>query len=104
MLRQRHVLRELIPRKKPDCRAAGLEERNSLAGDAKFSRETKRFVKGDTGAHVADAERDHGKPRDGCGHFLIHSGFPFGSKTGSTVVRCASAARNGRWSVSNAAC
>jgi len=35
----------LIPREKPDCRAAGLEERNSLAGGAKFSRETKRFVK-----------------------------------------------------------
>src|SRR3981189_3931626 len=45
MLRQRHVLRELIPREKPDCPAAGLEEPKSLAGSAKLSRKTKRFVK-----------------------------------------------------------
>jgi hypothetical protein len=74
VFRKRDVLRELMPRKKPDCRAAGLEERDGLAGCAKFSRKTQRLVKRDTGAHVADAERDHGEARNRRRRFLIHAG------------------------------
>jgi hypothetical protein len=41
----------------------------------KFPREAERFVKRDAGAHVADAERDHGQSRDRRRRFLIHGTF-----------------------------
>src|SRR5438552_217943 len=72
MVGKRGVLRELLPREQPDHRSAGVEEGNRLAGGAKFSRKAERFIKGNAGAHIANAERDDGKAR-GWWRFASHA-------------------------------
>ena len=68
----RDVLRKLIPWKQPDHRAAGLEEGNDLSGCTKFPRKAERLIERDAFAHVGDAERDHGEPRNRCLQFVTH--------------------------------
>src|SRR5258708_19460674 len=74
MLGKRNVLRELVPREQRQRRAAGVKKRAHLAGGAEFSRKAQRFIKCNTRAHVADAERNHGKSRNRRRRFLIHPG------------------------------
>jgi hypothetical protein len=54
----------LIPREQRDHRAAGVEKGDRLAGCVHFSGKAERFVKRNTGAHVADAKRDNREPGD----------------------------------------
>src|SRR6478752_6746341 len=71
LVRKRDVLRQLIPREQPDHGPACIKESNRLSGRAYLSRKTQCFIKRDTGAHVADAERNDRKARNWW--FLTHA-------------------------------
>jgi hypothetical protein len=73
---KRRVPRQFIPGKQSKRGAARVEEGDRLAGCLEFSGKAERFVKRDTGAHVADAERDHGQSRDRLRRLLVHRIFP----------------------------
>src|ERR1700753_3295798 len=90
--RKRDVFRELVPGKKPEHGAAGVEECNDVAGCLKFSCEAQGWGKLDAAPHVADAERDDRETWNRRRRCLIHVMLPSLQKPDAIPViqsRCA---------------